>query len=68
MPTGIKTFSGLGQGSPRVWLRRFNALAKALGWDDEQKLEKFQFYLTGPASDWYYEFVEFPGNAPEDFP
>ena len=55
---GLKSFSGQGPVPARAWLRRFEAIAKALNWSQAQRFAKFRLYLTGPAADWYYLKVD----------
>ena len=55
---GLKNFSGQNRIPARAWLRRYEAIAKALNWTETQKFSKFRLYLTGTAADWYYLKVD----------
>ncbi|CAB5182257.1 hypothetical protein RhiirA5_417163 [Rhizophagus irregularis] len=49
----LPTFSGENQQDPVAWLRDYNAVSEANGWNNVQKLQVLPAYLRSTAAEWY---------------
>ena len=55
----FKKFTGAkGELSPRVWIKKFERVSIALGWNDEVKLNNVGLHLEGAAEKWFENSCE----------
>ena len=45
------------QKTAEIWLRRYDSVAEANGWNQKDKLARVQFYLSGNAESWYMGMI-----------
>lgn len=61
-----KVFTGIGNTSPRQFLRQFTKWSQYCRWSDERKLASVVLYLSGLAESWYFGLTA--ANRPRTFP